>query len=172
MRPRRSREPPGCATDRRCESTGLSTAAANLWVFLWRAAPFCGRHAERRKTAEKFPDSPCLSAGPGHRNLLRTPSGVPVRQRRRSVRRGNSPRWLGDGAAGTGRKAGSAGSVTGPVNRRALATHTCEGPSPFPDDSSPMPPVRRAAPPCPQPDAVAVEMWIPLWTTMPFLWRK
>lgn len=62
----------------------------------------------------------------------RTPLGESGATRRRgSTRRGNPPQQPGDAGAGTGVEELSIGSITGPVNRRALVAHTCEGPSPI-----------------------------------------
>jgi hypothetical protein len=111
-----------------------------------KSHPACGKRVatcgDPRRSVE---DTPCRTGI--SRKLRETLAERPVQaveisyallresgigQRRRSARRGNSSRWSGDATAGTGADVRSTGSVTGPVNRRALATHTCEGPSPFP----------------------------------------
>lgn len=100
------------------------TTASKRSEIPWASAP------TPRRSGTKVP---CDHSLPSVRMYSRTPvRGIGTTRTRRSIRRGNPSRRQGDEAAGTGEQGSSIGSVTGTGHRRALATHTLKGPSPFP----------------------------------------
>jgi hypothetical protein len=96
-------------------------------------SPGCGDNTPSSPNPrETGPKVPCGGPAPGVELSSRTPAkGIGTTRKRRSTRRGNPSRRRGDEAAGTRDEESPIGSVTGTDHRRALATHTLKGPSPF-----------------------------------------